>query len=97
MQRDKFTSSSIRADQAWNNSNHSYASINFNNWSEISYDPFGGFAGDILNSLWQARKQGSRSLTRQIPANSTTSYFKHRIWMMTMLRDALKTDIHLAR
>lgn len=66
MQRDKFTSSSIRADQAWNNSNHSYASINFNNWSEISYDPFGGFAGDILNSLWQARKQETFTLDHNV-------------------------------
>jgi hypothetical protein len=66
VQRDKFTSSSIRADQAWNNSNHSYASINFNNWSEISYNPFGGFANDILNSLWQARKQETFTLDHNV-------------------------------
>lgn len=66
VQRDKFSSDSIRVDQAWNNNNHSYASINFNNWGETSYDPFGGFANNILNAIVQARKQETLTLDHNV-------------------------------
>lgn len=66
VQRDKFISNAIRLDHAWNNANHSYANISFNNWSESSYNPFGGFAGDILNALIQARRQESFTLDHNI-------------------------------
>lgn len=57
LQRDIFGSYAIRLDHAWNNANHSYANISFNNWSEGSYNPFGGFAADVLNDIIQARRQ----------------------------------------
>jgi len=66
VQRDKFISNAVRLDQAWNNANHSYANISFNNWSESSYNPFGGFAGDILNALIQARRQETLTLDHNI-------------------------------
>ena len=66
VQRDKFISNAIRLDQTWNNANHSYANISFNNWTEGSYNPFGGFAGDILNALDQARRQESFTLDHNI-------------------------------
>ena len=66
VQRDKFGSYATRVDQAWNNSNHSYANISINTWSENSFNPFGGFAGDILNSLGQTRKQKTFTLDHNI-------------------------------
>ena len=66
VQRDKMTSSAIRLDKTWNNANHSYANVSFNNWTEGSYNPFGGFAGDILNALIQARRQETFTLDHNI-------------------------------
>jgi hypothetical protein len=68
-QRDLYTGYMIRLDQAWNNSNHSYANISRNNFSEVSLDPFGGFANDVLNSLDQARKEETFTLDHNIVLN----------------------------
>lgn len=40
-QNDKFAGSTLRFDQTWNENNKSYIDLRYNNWSEISYDPFG--------------------------------------------------------
>jgi hypothetical protein len=72
VQRDRYQGYIIRLDQAWNNSNHSYANISFNNWNELSLDPFGGFAGDVLNSLIQARKEKILTLDHNIVLNPRT-------------------------
>lgn len=71
VQRDKMSTYAVRADQAWNNSNHSYANVSFNNWNEISYNPFGGFANDILNSLWQTRRQRIVTLDHNVVISPT--------------------------
>jgi hypothetical protein len=68
-QRDKFASYLGRVDQAWNNANHSYVNVNSNDFIEVSLNPFGGFANDILNSLDQARKQRSVTLDHNLVLN----------------------------
>jgi Carboxypeptidase regulatory-like domain len=72
VQRDRYQGYIIRLDQAWNNSNHSYANISFNNWNEASFNPFGGFAGDVLNSFDQARKEKILTLDHNIVLNPRT-------------------------
>jgi hypothetical protein len=69
VQRDLYGGYMIRLDQAWNNSNHSYANISRNNFSEVSLNPFGGFANDVLNSLDQARKEETFTLDHNIVLN----------------------------
>jgi hypothetical protein len=69
VQRDVYGGYTIRLDQAWNNSNHSYANISRNNWTEASFNPFGGFANDVLNSFNQARKQEIATLDHNIVLN----------------------------
>ena len=69
VQRDLYGGYSIRLDQAWNNSNHSYANISRNSWTEASLNPFGGFANDVLNSFNQARKQEIFTLDHNIVLN----------------------------
>jgi hypothetical protein len=69
VQRDLYGGYMIRLDQAWNNSNHSYANISRNNWTEASFNPFGGFANDVLNSFDQARKQETFTLDHTIVLN----------------------------
>jgi hypothetical protein len=69
VQRDLYSGYSIRLDQAWNNSNHSYANISRNNWTEASLNPFGGFANDVLNSFNQARKQEIFTLDHNVVLN----------------------------
>ncbi|MDE1176390.1 MAG: carboxypeptidase-like regulatory domain-containing protein [Edaphobacter sp.] len=66
IQDDKFATNSIRVDQAWNNANHSYVSINFNHFTEIAGNPFGGFAGDVLASLLQERREQIIALDHNI-------------------------------
>jgi hypothetical protein len=69
VQRDVYGGYTIRLDHAWNNSNHSYANISRNNWTEASFNPFGGFANDIINSFNQARKQQIATLDHNIVLN----------------------------
>jgi hypothetical protein len=69
VQRDLYHGYTIRLDQAWNNSNHSYANISRNSWTEASLNPFGGFANDVLNSFNQARKQEIFTLDHNIVLN----------------------------
>jgi hypothetical protein len=52
-QQDKVESYMLRVDQAWNNANHSFVSMQQNHWSELSNDPFG--PANILNAQLQAR------------------------------------------
>lgn len=69
VQRDLYYGYMIRLDQAWNNSNHSYANISRNSYTEASFNPFGGFANDVLNSFDQARKQETFTLDHNIVLN----------------------------
>lgn len=50
---DKMPSYALRIDQAWNNAHHSYASLRYNTWNELSFDPFG--PGNPLQGLNQIR------------------------------------------
>jgi hypothetical protein len=50
---DQFNSQDLRVDQTWNNSNHSYANLRRNHWTEIGWDPFG--PSNILNGIKQKR------------------------------------------
>ncbi len=69
VQRDLYGGYMIRLDQAWNNSNHSYANISRNHYTETSFNPFGGFANDVLNSFDQARNQETFTLDHNIVLN----------------------------
>lgn len=69
VQKDVYGGYTIRLDHAWNNSNHSYANISRNSWTEASFNPFGGFANDVLNSFNQARKQEIATLDHNIVLN----------------------------
>ena len=53
-QQDTFDSFLARFDQAWNNANHSYVNFRYNNFDELSLDPFG--PTNILNGFYQHRK-----------------------------------------
>jgi hypothetical protein len=57
VQDDKFTGSTLRIDQTWNENNHTYVDLRRNDWTELSYDDFGpNFApGLLLQGLYQAR------------------------------------------
>ena len=68
-QRDIYAGYMIRLDHAWNNSNHSYANISRNHFTEVSFNPFGGFANDVLNSFDQARKEETFTLDHNIVLN----------------------------
>lgn len=50
---DKFNSEDLRVDQNWNNTNHSYANLRRNHWTEIGWDPFG--PSNILQGTFQKR------------------------------------------
>src|SRR6266702_446263 len=69
VQRDIYGGYMIRLDHAWNNSNHSYANISRNHFKEVSFNPFGGFANDVLNSFDQARKEETFTLDHNIVLN----------------------------
>ncbi|MDP9051967.1 MAG: carboxypeptidase regulatory-like domain-containing protein, partial [Acidobacteriota bacterium] len=69
VQRDLYHGYTVRLDQAWNNSNHSYANISRNSYTEASFNPFGGFANDVLNSFNQARKQQIFTLDHNVVLN----------------------------
>jgi hypothetical protein len=53
VQDDKFVTTSVRIDQTWNNNHISSLSLRRNNWSEMSYDPFG--PNNVLQGLLQKR------------------------------------------
>ncbi|MDR3724804.1 MAG: carboxypeptidase-like regulatory domain-containing protein [Terracidiphilus sp.] len=53
VQDDKFVTTSVRIDQTWNNSHSSSLSLRRNNWSEMSYDPFG--PNNLLQGILQKR------------------------------------------
>lgn len=52
-ENDKFVSFASKFDQAWNNAHHSYVSLRYNNFSELSFDNFG--SDNPLQGLYQAR------------------------------------------
>jgi hypothetical protein len=64
MQQDKYAGQTLRVDQNWNNNNHTFATFRWNNWTELSYDPFG--AGNILNGLYQQRTNKGMTLDHTI-------------------------------
>lgn len=53
VQDDKFVTTSVRIDQTWNNSQSTSLSLRRNNWSEMSYDPFG--PNNVLQGILQKR------------------------------------------
>jgi len=57
VQSDKFAGSTLRFDQTWNESNHTYVDLRRNDWTELSYDDFGptNASGLLLQGLYQAR------------------------------------------
>lgn len=63
-QDDKFKSYSLRVDQSWNNANHSYVNLRWNNWNEISYDPFG--ANNVLQGSLQHRLNRGMTLDHMV-------------------------------
>ncbi len=67
IQDDQFKSWMGRLDQNWNNANHTYLSLRRNDWTEISYDPFG--ANNFLNGIAQSRKNKGLTLDHTIVLN----------------------------
>lgn len=67
VQDDQFKSWIARIDQNWNNANHTYLSLRRNDWSEISYDPFG--ANNFLNGIGQSRKNKGLTLDHTVVLN----------------------------
>lgn len=63
-QNDKFAGNTLRVDQTWNNNNRSYVTLRENNWTELSYDPFG--PGNLLQGLYQARSNKGMTLDHAI-------------------------------
>jgi hypothetical protein len=53
VQDDKFYGISVRADQAWNNNNHSYLEYRYNNFWQLDGNPFG--LSNILEGSYQLR------------------------------------------
>lgn len=53
VQNDKLVTTSVRIDQNWSNSNSTSLSLRRNNWSEMSYDPFG--PDNLLQDIIQKR------------------------------------------
>jgi hypothetical protein len=53
VQNDKFVTTSVRIDQTWNNNHSTSLSLRRNNWSEMSYDPFG--PNNLLQGILQKR------------------------------------------
>jgi Carboxypeptidase regulatory-like domain len=49
----KFKTYAPRIDQAWNNNHHSYLSLRYNNFDELSFNPFG--KENLLQGLFQER------------------------------------------
>jgi hypothetical protein len=66
-QNDKFAGSTLRLDQNWNDKNKSFLDLRYNNWSEISYDPFGPNPPYVYaNGLLQTRSNRGFTLDHTI-------------------------------
>jgi len=65
LQDDKFAGQTLRVDQNWNNNQHTYATLRWNNWTEISYDPFG--PTNVLNGIGQHRNNKGITLDHTLP------------------------------
>lgn len=50
---DNFTTNALRLDQTWNDHHKSYASLKYNTWNELGYNPFGN--NNLLQGLLQTR------------------------------------------
>jgi len=61
VQNDKFAGSTLRIDQSWNESNHTYVNLRRNDWTELSYDNFGpsNANGLLLQGISGALQQGN--------------------------------------
>lgn len=65
IQDDKFAGQTLRVDHNWNNNQHTYGTLRWNNWTEVSYDPFG--ASNILNGIGQHRNNKGITLDHTLP------------------------------
>lgn len=64
-QDDKFAGQTLRVDQNWKNNQHTYATLRWNNWTEISYDPFG--ESNTLNGIGQHRNNKGITIDHTLP------------------------------
>jgi hypothetical protein len=64
LQQDKMTGAGLRLDQAWNNNNQNYLTMRWNQWSELSVDPFG--ASFWLNGYLQSRENRGITLDHTV-------------------------------